>query len=267
LILFTSDLDRTLIYSKSMMKKYPIHNAVTAIEYKEDEAIGFMSQHSIDLLKQLHEKHLFVPVTTRAIYQYERIVAFQQWIQPKYAITSNGGTILVDGKQDVAWDLLVRKKVAATSLPKEDLLQVFAEIRNEQWVEKEHYIDELFYMFHVNRHCIPYQELIGFEKRIIEIGWRMFLHGRKLYILPIQLNKAFAVAHLQNYVEYDMHVAAGDSLMDYEMLTQAAIGYSPTHGELFEMQGNDSKVTWLKEQGAASTEELLSHLLEMTTKK
>ena len=51
----------------------------------------------------------------------------------------------------------------------------------------------------------------------------MFLHGRKLYILPIQLNKAMAVAHLQNYVDYDMHVAAGDSLMDYDMLMQAEL--------------------------------------------
>jgi hydroxymethylpyrimidine pyrophosphatase-like HAD family hydrolase len=248
-----------------MMKKYPIHGAFTAIEYKEDEAIGFMSQHSIELLKQFHENHLFVPVTTRAIYQYERIVAFQQWIQPKYAITSNGGTILVDGKVDALWGQLIQEKVATTSLPKEDLLREFAEIRNEEWVEKEHYIDELFYMFHVNRRYIPYQELIGFEKRINEIGWRMFLHGRKLYVLPIQLNKAFAVSHLQNYMDYDMHIAAGDSLMDYDMLMQAAIGYSPTHGELFENRGNDSKVTWLKEQGAASTEELLNHLLELTT--
>ena len=86
-----------------MMKKYPIEGEVTAIEYKDEEVISFMSQHSIELLKQFHEKHLFVPVTTRAIYQYERIVAFQQWIQPKYAITSNGGTILVDGKPDAEW--------------------------------------------------------------------------------------------------------------------------------------------------------------------
>ncbi len=250
-----------------MMNKYPIRDAVTAIEYKEDEAIGFMSHHSIELLKQFHEKHLFVPVTTRAIYQYERIVAFQQWIQPKYAITSNGGTILVDGKPDDLWGQLIHEKVASTSLPKEDLLQVFAEIRNDQWVEKEHYIDELFYMFHVNRQYIPYQELNGFEKRINAIGWGMFLHGRKLYVLPIQLNKALAVAHLQNYVEYDLHVAAGDSLMDYDMLMQAAIGYSPMHGELFDKQGNDSKVTWLTKKGAASTEELLGHLLAMTSKK
>lgn len=265
-MLFTSDLDRTLIYSNSMIKNYPIKGEITAIEYKDNTAIGFMSQHSLELLQQFHEKHLFVPVTTRAIYQYKRINAFQKWIKPKYAIMSNGGTILVDGQPDAMWGQLIREKLSGTSLPKEDLLKIFAEIRNEEWVEKEYYIDELFYMFHVNRQCIPYQELIGFEMKIKEIGWRMFLHGRKLYVLPIQLNKALAVAHLQNYVEYDMHVAAGDSMMDYDMLIQADIGYSPTHGEIFEKQGNDSKVKWLKEKGAMSTEELLSNLLEMSKK-
>ncbi|WP_318614400.1 HAD family hydrolase [Sporosarcina sp. YIM B06819] len=267
MILFTSDLDRTLIYSTAMMKKYPIHGAVTAIEYKDGKAIGFMSRRSIELLQQFHKNHLFVPVTTRAIYQYERIHAFQQWIQPKYAITSNGGTILVDGKPDAVWGQLIREKVASTALPKEDLLNLFSRIRHEEWIEKQLDMDGLFFTFHVNRQCIPYEELFAFEKEIIEIGWRLFLHGRKLYILPNQLNKAFAVAHLQNYVDYDMHVAAGDSLMDYDMLMQAAIGFSPMHGELFERQENDSKMTWLTKMGAASTEQLLGHLLEMTTKK
>ncbi|MGD3397855.1 hypothetical protein QT474_22470, partial [Xanthomonas citri pv. citri] len=136
-------------------------------------------------------------------------------------------------------------------------------IRNGQWVERQQDMDGLFFTFRVNRQHIPYEELIAFEKEIIEIGWRLFLHGSKLYILPSQLNKAAAVAHLQNYVAYDLHVAAGDSLMDYDMLRQAAIGFSPPHGELFDKQRHDAKVTWLTKTGAASTEELLHHLLEM----
>lgn len=247
------------------MKKYPIQGEVTAIEYKDGDVISFMSQRSFELLKQFHEKQLFIPVTTRSIYQYERIVAFQQWIQPKYAITNNGGTILVDGKRDAEWDRLIRRKIATTSLPKEDLLKMLAKICYKDWVDKERTIDELFYIIYINRQSFPYQELMALEKEFIKTGWKMFLQGRKLYILPVQLNKAIAVAHLQNYVDYDVHVAAGDSLMDYDMLVQADIGYSPRHGEIFDKQKNDSNVIWLKEQGATSTEELLSRLLEMTT--
>ncbi|MFJ7935846.1 HAD family hydrolase [Sporosarcina sp. NPDC096371] len=266
MILFTSDLDRTLIYSNNMMKKYPILGDVAGIEYKDDEIISFMSNQSVELLKQFHEKHLFVPVTTRTIDQYERIVAFQQWIRPKYAITNNGGTILVDGKRDVEWDQMIRQEIAATSLPKEDLLKLFANISNKDWVEKVHNSDDLFYIIYINRQHFPYQEHTNFEKEFNKIGWKIYLQGRKLYILPAQLDKAIAVAHLQKHVDYDLHIAAGDSLMDYEMLVQADISYSPTHGEIFEKKCDDPKVIWLKELGATSTEELLGHLLDMPVK-
>ena len=263
LILFTSDLDRTLIYSNSMMEEYPVAGEVTPVEHKGEEVITFMSQHSIELLQQFNQKHLFVPVTTRALYQYERIHTIANVLKPKFAIVSNGGTILIDGKPDMEWSKLIRRRLASTSLPNEDMLKVFAEIRHESWVERDFYIDDLFYMFHVNKEHIPHTELAEFEKELIGLGWRMFLHGKKLYILPYNLNKAFAVQHLQSYVDYDIHVAAGDSIMDYDMLIQADVGYSPIHGELFEVQGNDLKVKWLNGKGATSTEELMSNLLEL----
>ncbi len=263
MILFTSDLDRTLIYSDKMIKKYPIIGEITPVEYKGDEIISFMSQRSIDLLQQFNEKHLFVPVTTRALYQYERINVFQKLITPKFAIVSNGGTILIDGKPDVEWSNLVSERLSSTSLPNEDMLKTFSKIRHESWVERDFYIDNLFYMFHVNRDHVPYEELAVFEKELLELGWRMFLHGKKLYVLPFNLNKAFAVKRLQSYVDYDIHIAAGDSIMDYDMIIQADEGYSPKHGELYEVQGNDSKVRWLNENGVASTEELISNLMEL----
>ncbi len=248
------------------MQKYPVEGKVTPIEFKDEEAISFMSQHSIDLLQQINKTNLFVPVTTRAVYQYERILLFQKMIKPKYAITSNGGTILIDGKPDAEWNKLIRLKLSENSIPNEDLLKVFAKIRHEDWVEREFYIDELFYMFQVDRGRIVHTELVAFEIELLKLGWRSFLHGRKLYILPTALNKAFAVSHLQSKLDYEIHVAAGDSIMDYDMLVQADIGYSPKHGELFEKQGNDSKVKWLNENGTASSEELLRHLLAMCKK-
>lgn len=263
MILFTSDLDRTLIYSDKMMKTYPVKGEITPTEYKGEQIITYMSQHSIDLLQRFNEKHLFVPVTTRALYQYERIHTIANIIKPKYAITSNGGTILIDGQPDIEWDHLIRRRLSVTSLPNEDMLKAFAKIRHDSWVEREFYIDDLFYMFHVNKEFIPHAELAMFEKELEEMGWRMFLHGKKLYVLPYNLNKAFAVQRIQSYVDYDVHVAAGDSIMDYDMLIQANIGYSPTHGELFQVLGNDEKVKWLYNKGAASTEELISNLLKL----
>lgn len=265
MILFTSDLDRTLIYSKSMMEKYPTEGSSIPVEHKDEEVITFMSQKSIDLLKKFNEQHLFVPVTTRALYQFERIKLFQNEIKPKFAIVSNGGTILIDGKPDLEWGKLIQRRISQTSLPKEDMLKAFSKIRHESWVERDFYIDNLFYMFHVNKENVPHAELVVFEQELYELGWRMFLHGRKLYVLPNFLNKAFAVQRLQGYIDYEIHVAAGDSNMDYDMITQSDKGFSPTHGELYDFKSDDPKVNWLSKKGAGSTEELLESLLELKT--
>ncbi len=266
MILFTSDLDRTLIYSKKMMETYPGQEALPAVpvEHNRGEIITFMSDKSINLLKEFHEKHLFVPVTTRAFYQYERIRIFQDEIKPKFAICNNGGTILIDGKVDSEWEKIILGRLATTALPKQDILKEFAKIRHQDWVEKEFLVDDFFYVFHVNKDRVPHAELAGFETELQKLGWKTFLHGRKLYILPISLEKAFAVRQLKTYLDYDLHIAAGDSLMDYKMIAEADIGYSPLHGELFEFKGNDAsaKVTWLTQNGAASTEELLTNILK-----
>jgi hydroxymethylpyrimidine pyrophosphatase-like HAD family hydrolase len=242
------------------MDLYPIDNKA-AVEFKESEIITYMSHSSFELLKEFNQKHLFVPVTTRALYQYERIDVFQHEIMPKFAIVNNGGTIIVDGKADQRWDEIIRKKLQDTSSPEEDMLKLFAKIRHETWVEREFNVDQFFYMFHVNRENTPFKELHSFESELHQIGWRMFLHGRKLYVLPHHLNKAFAVSRLKNYMDYEIHVAAGDSIMDYDMLLQADYGFCPTHGELFEMRGDDPNIRWLNRKGACSTEELLQTLL------
>jgi hydroxymethylpyrimidine pyrophosphatase-like HAD family hydrolase len=264
LILFTSDLDRTLIFSQKMMNLYPTNHKTIPVEYKDDEMIAYMSLASVELLKEFNRNHLFVPVTTRALYQYERIDVFQHAVMPKFAIVNNGGTILIDGKADEAWDEHIRKILQDTSSPEEDMLKLFTNIRHETWVERECNVDQFFYMFLINREHVPYTELHLFESELHQIGWRIFLQGRKLYILPNNLNKAFAVSQLQNYLDYEVHVAAGDSIMDYDMLLQADYGFSPTHGDLFEIRGDDSNIKWLNRKGTGSTEELLQELLRLS---
>jgi hydroxymethylpyrimidine pyrophosphatase-like HAD family hydrolase len=265
LILFTSDLDRTLIYSGNMMKTHPVENEVIPVEYKEDKIITYMTGESIKLLQRFNQEHIFVPVTTRAMYQYERISVFQEEIKPKFAVASNGGTILIDGKVDQDWDHFIRRRLQATSAPKEDMLQLFSKIRHDQWVEREFEVDHFFYMFHINKELIPQSEIGHFEAELNKCGWRMFLYGRKLYLLPDHLNKALAVSRIQTYVGYDLHVAAGDSLIDYDMIVQAEYGYSPAHGELHERKEHDSKVNWLNRNGAGSAEELLQIILKLQT--
>lgn len=266
MILFTSDLDRTLIYSNNMLEKYPVEGDCLPIEYKGDRIISNMTMRAIELLKEIDDKHLFIPVTTRAIYQYERIDLFQQDIQPKYAITSNGGTIFVNGKKDVEWDQINRNRIAETAVSNEDMRKVFAEIEHKQWMLKEFYIDDLFFMFHVDQTKMPMDEWQAFEENLYRIGWRAFLQGRKLYLLPIQLEKAAAINYIKQDLAVDFHVAAGDSLMDYAMLKEADIGYSPFHGELYQQYREDPYIRWIDRYGASSAEDILVKILQLKVK-
>lgn len=264
LILFTSDLDRTLIYSNTMIQTYPIAGDIQPVEYKEEREISYMTVKAMELLKEFSKQHTFVPVTTRAVHEYERIHAISKEIKPRYAITSNGGNILIDGKRDEEWTKALRKRLEDQTEPNEAMLDLFATIRHESWVERDFYIDDLFFMFRVKREFVPRTELAHFQAELAKMGWSMYLHGRKLYVLPTSLNKAYAVMHLQNLVDYDLHIAAGDSMMDYDMLTLADRGYSAFHGEIHEKQPGDENVIWLNSEGAASTEELMENIAELS---
>ena len=69
-MLYFSDLDRTLIYSKKFLKE---DLKEVPIEKYEGEYISFMTEKSINLLREINEKNIFIPCTTRSIEQYERI--------------------------------------------------------------------------------------------------------------------------------------------------------------------------------------------------
>ena len=80
---------------------------------------------------QLHS--YFIPVTTRTIEQFQRITLFQNEIIPEYAITSNGGNILHNGKQDVTWNKEI-KRISVECIERNDILKEFEQIAHKDWV-------------------------------------------------------------------------------------------------------------------------------------
>ena len=73
-VLFTSDLDRTLIFSKRRMLA---NTCYKSIEQLDDQTISYMSKTTYERLVQLHAVLDFVPVTTRSLQQYTRLTLFQ----------------------------------------------------------------------------------------------------------------------------------------------------------------------------------------------
>ncbi|CAM5648092.1 Sucrose phosphatase-like domain-containing protein OS=Lysinibacillus sphaericus OX=1421 GN=LS41612_03665 PE=4 SV=1 [Lysinibacillus sphaericus] len=65
-----------------------------------------------------------------------------------------------------------------------------------------------------------------------------------------------------------MHVAAGDSIMDYGMLAIADKGYTPNHGDLKDKQPQILKNTMYSPyNGEAFTKYLLEDVLQLANKQ
>jgi hypothetical protein len=64
-------------------------------------------------------------------------------------------------------------------------------------------------------------------------GWSLSAQGRKLYWMPDGLTKAAAVREVASRVGAELVLAAGDSLLDRDLLCLADRAIFPAHGELF----------------------------------
>ncbi|MBE8948972.1 MAG: HAD hydrolase family protein, partial [Quinella sp. 3Q1] len=92
-ILFACDLDNTLIYSYKHRRAEDI-----CVEIYDGREQSFMSPRSLELLKKIAEKILFVPITTRSIEQYRRIFWAADF-KPTVAVVANGAYILDGNNQ------------------------------------------------------------------------------------------------------------------------------------------------------------------------
>lgn len=101
--LLCTDLDNTLIYSY----KHELGNEKRNVELYQGREISFITEKTYELLKKVNQQYQIVPVTTRTVEQYQRI---HLGIHPfQYALTCNGGILLVDGKREDTWYLESRK--------------------------------------------------------------------------------------------------------------------------------------------------------------
>lgn len=264
-MIFASDLDQTLIYSEASMGLLTPLEQTVPIELYENRHISFMTQHAINLLSEVAKKMSFIPITTRTVVQYQRIFVFRDTVIPKYAITSNGGTILVDGQADGHWKRTVTDAVSGTSAPAADIKSYFDEIASEEWVLTEKYADELFYSLVVVRDKIPQPELEDFRVKIAALGWNLSIQGRKIYLVPAALSKGAAMLHLRERLDASFVVAAGDSLLDESLLLAADEALAPRHGELFKHYPVHPHISYTQLPGIYASVEILEKVLARHT--
>ncbi|GAA1812079.1 HAD family hydrolase [Actinomadura chokoriensis] len=261
-VLVCSDLDRTLIYSAAAFALDGPDEAMPrllCVEFYQGAPLSYMTEASARTLEVLSTAATFVPTTTRTPEQYRRVHLLEK--PPAYAICANGGHLLVDGEVDRAWAETVRTRVADGCAPLADVQHHLAESSGD-FVLKQRTASDLFAYTVVDRAALPAGWVEALTGWCAERGWRTSLQGRKVYCLPACLTKAAAAEEVAHRAGASAMLAAGDSLLDIELLEAADLSIRPAHGELHDTGWTSPRTTVTAARGIAAGEEIAEWLLE-----
>lgn len=235
-MIFASDLDRTLIYSLGAIGVPESTPGLVPAEMIDGRTRSYISERCLEMLQELEGRILFVPVTTRTIAEYKRIGLFQSRLRPDYAVTSNGGNVLVHGAVDFQWRQEILRRVGADSAGADEARRLLRKVLREEWIIDERYCDELFYTYIVQRSLLPKEEIAAMSERLRAQGWKVSVQGRKLYAVPEPVNKRNAALYIKGHFPGRPLIASGDSLLDQCLLESADFAIAPCHGEIFAEQ-------------------------------
>lgn len=262
-VLVASDLDRTLIYSSAALA-LTMPDAVAprllCVEVHESKPLSYLTETAAALLTELGGVADFVPTTTRTRKQYQRINL--PGPAPKYAICANGGHLLVDGVSDADWHARVTARLASECASLTEVREHMEATADPAWVRKHRVAEDLFAYLVVERELLPEDWVKELAVWAENRGWTVSLQGRKIYAVPKPLTKSAAMHEVARRTGTPLTLAAGDSLLDADLLLAADRGWRPGHGELAEAGWTAPTVMALPELGVAAGERILRELLD-----
>ncbi|MGW4082213.1 HAD family hydrolase [Streptomyces sp. NPDC004822] len=262
-VIVASDLDRTLIYSSAALAlTMPDARAprLLCVEVHESRPLSYMTETAAQLLTDLGDRALFVPTTTRTRKQYQRINL--PGPPPTYAICANGGHLLVDGVSDPDWHAQVTARLADQCAPLAEVQDHLMATASPAWVRKHRVAEDLFAYLVVERELLPEEWVKELAVWAENRGWTVSLQGRKIYAVPKPLTKSAALRELARRTGAELTLAAGDSLLDADLLLAADRGWRPGHGELADTDFTAPAVTALPERGVLAGERILREFLK-----
>lgn len=194
MIIFCSDLDRTLVYSNKFVD---IKNSDRCqIVTKNSEYPGFMTNYSLNLLRELKENKnfMFIPSTTRTQEQYETLLPMKDLSD--YSIILNGARILdKDGKIDEMYDEMISKTLSGYYYY---TCKIWNEIKRNSSVFKT--INQNEYFIH-GKFFDEYECRKFLTEEIDKDLFYYSIQGNKYYIFPQPVRKENALNYLINKIK------------------------------------------------------------------
>lgn len=262
-----SDLDQTLIYSAAALRLTVEDEdapRLLCVELYQRKPLSYVTELAAQRITTLAESGALVPATTRTVEQYRRV--HLPGPQPKFALCANGGRLLRDGVEDLDFTAAVGERLETSGAPfaemLEELQRVSAPAAGGAFVQKVRDASGLFCYAVVDRAAMPaswIDDLTGFAR---ERAWGVSVQGRKVYCVPSALTKATAAREVADVLGATRLVAAGDSLLDAELLDEADAAVRPRHGELADAGWTRPHVAVTRHEGVLAGEEIAGWLTE-----
>jgi hypothetical protein len=165
----------------------------------------------------------------------------------------------VNGVDDADWSARVRAATAGCADPAE----VFGHLEavSGDFVTSARIVSGLFCHLVVDRPALPAGWLEDLTGWCAERDWTTSLQGRKIYCLPRVLTKSAAAVEVARRTGARALLAAGDSLLDGELLESADAAIRPAHGELGESGWTSAGAAVTVTRGVLAGEEIAGWLL------
>lgn len=218
MLLFASDIDNTLIYSH----KHELNTEKIPCELYNGKNISFITKYTQEKLDYIYNNSLFIPVTTRSIEQYKRI-RFNKW-QPKYAITSNGGCLLINGEKSKEWSEFYLNYISDKVDILKNAVKILEDDKYRDFDVK--WVDDLFIY---TKSTNPEYTAASLSKYLKGSDVLVYSYSSKVYAVPANLNKGYA---LKKFIkDYKLNpsyiVTAGDSSFDIPLLEAGTYALFP----------------------------------------
>ncbi|MEH7075468.1 hypothetical protein [Neobacillus drentensis] len=261
-MIFASDLDRTLVYSKRAIDELGNENQLVLkpVEKRDNHWVSYMTTASYNKLKELSLTSLFIPVTTRTTDQFNRFHIFKEDIPLTYAITSNGANIIYHGKLIEEWAAHIKSRISEESVTQAELLTNLKKA-GFQFDGQIKQAENLFFYFILNS-LPPATDRKAINDVALSNGWRISIQGRKLYFIPRAISKGDALDFISKREGLEVIAGAGDSVLDWDFLKNCHTRYVPAHGELARVSGT-SNYSLTKNYGIGAGEEILKKFLDL----
>ena len=157
-----------------------------------------------------------VPITTRSVAQYRRIL-WPSGLEPAYAVTTNGGILLHEGKPE-------RLQGGRLAKDREELERLHGIYCADPCFIRCRIVDDTYLFVYCANACDAAEQA---EKVRKSTYLSVYLSGKKIYAVPEYISKERALEYLKGRFRGLPIIGAGDSVMDIGMLERVDTALVP----------------------------------------